>query len=269
MGNASIISTATSSTPPKEGAFAQRIDTARKTGRLRIVAAKEFAKLDTFPVNIKALDASECALDVVPEAIGRFTKLTTLKLNGNPNLAELPIEGLTALEALKTLDLSHTAVHHIELFPQTRLTHLNLACCHFKGVLGHPVLALPRSLIELDLSGNKGVTALGVSFGFEALPLLESLDLSDTCIAELPDAMAELSRLSCLKLEHTAVAFIPEGLFTRTPLSRLELKGSRVTKEAFLEMKGAQAFLQRRQDRLSRDLAGGMANVDTSLCGLD
>ena len=248
--------------------MAERVDTASKTGRLRLISQKEMDRLGSFPLLLKSLDASNCDLKRVPVDLGKFVKLTTLKLNANPALEQLPLEELCALVNLKTLDLSHTRISKIEIFPQTKLTHLNLSNCAFHGDVGFPDLALPRSLIELDLSGNSLISGLSPSFGFEALEFLEDLSLSYTGLQSLPAAIGELKRLSCLRLENTLVEQIPESLFLRTPISRLELRGSHITKKAFLEMPGVNEFLKRRQERLDRDVAGGVI-VDTSLCGLD
>jgi Leucine-rich repeat (LRR) protein len=194
-------------------------------------------------------------------------RLEFLKLTDNP-LATLP-DALHSLEQLKKLDVSFTNLRSFHFTsPSSRLTSLNLSHCAFAGVLGHPVLALPRSLVELDLSFNVNVTAFGASFGFEALPLLEDLNLSSTGIVGLPETLSELKRLSCLKLENTRVSEIPPGLFLNTPVARLELKGTLITKERLLQMPGCDQFMERRLERLNRDVAAGV-HVNTSLCGLD
>ena len=80
--------------------------------------------------------------------------------------------------------------------------------------------------------------------------------------------MSSLERLTVLRLERAPIATLPSELFTRTRVAALELRGTRITKAAFLELDGVDEFLKRREASLSRSVAGGVI-VDGALCGLD
>ena len=133
----------------------------------------------------------------------------------------------------------------------------------------HPFLPLSSALIKLDLSNNVNIVGFGEAFGFPILENLEELDMSGTSVQVIPEDIGRCKRLSVLKLQNTPVQSLPRRLFTDTSVSRIELRGSAMTKAQFLALPGCEEFMKRRKDRLDRDIAAGMANPDTSICGLD
>lgn len=260
-----------SSSAAKKAPLQERLNTGRGTGRLRLLASDDVEKVLSSPElkKLKSLDLSSCNLKVLPAAIGEnLVNLQTLKLNDNPKLSNLPVE-LHALTCLRRLDCTNcTSLNSLEVLPRC-IEELELCNCKFEGFIEHPHLPLSLHLIKLDLSNNAGIVGFGPAFGFEILENLVELNLNNTGIVQVPPEIGAMKQLSILRLENTFVETLPSSLFTSTRISRLELRGTKLTKDKFLALEGVDVFMKRRKERLDRDIAGGVLHVDTTLCGLD
>lgn len=262
---------ATSSSFTHPPPYETRLSTALKTGRLRLCSSPEcaraFASVSALS-RLKGLDVSSCGLAGLPCEVGQLLKLQQLNARGNPKLKELPAE-ICWLKELRKVDCAGCVeLRSCEALPRN-VEYLDLSGCGFSGSVGHPELPLGRSLIFLSLENNKKITSLGEGFGFEALENLEELNLSNTAIRDVPKEIGCCKRLKVLKLENTNVESLPIELFTETQLSRLELKGTAMTKDVFLQLHGVDVFIKRRTERIDKEVAGGTYQPDTSVCGLD
>lgn len=253
------------------GTLKERVETARKTGRLRL-GAGDARKLDwgdeELRGKLRGLDASDADVEALPGELASFRMLETLVLDGNAKLKELPPEILMKLERLQTLSMEESGVESAPALPP-KLKNLNAGRCGFTGVLQSSVLGLGMApqLVRLSLRGNR-ITGLGESFGFQVLGSLEELDLSDTLVESVPSDIGACTRLTRLNLERSPVSSLPAELFSKTNLTVLELRGTKLTKAAFVALPGVDAFLARREAAISKAISGGVI-VDTSLCGLD
>jgi len=264
-----------SSARTKDAPLAERLNMGKMTGRLRLIAKdgdldKILNQSASDLKNLRALDLSECGLKSLPSAIGTsLVKLQVLKLSDNPDLASLPVE-LAGLKELRKLDCSNCSkLQSLETIPKC-VEELELSGCNFQGLVEHPLLPLSAHLTKLDLSNNPGITGFGPAFGFEILSnSLTELNMDNTAVQDVPESIGNLKSLSVLRLENTRVSSLPRSLLADTPVARLELKGTRMTKESFLSLSGADAFMQRRKARIDREIAGGITSPDTSVCGLD
>ncbi|KAH9260364.1 hypothetical protein BASA81_001534 [Batrachochytrium salamandrivorans] len=252
----------------------ERLQNAQATGRLRLLRGENFELVLAKPElkNLKAIDLSNCHLSELPKPIGNnITKLQQLKLNDNPELAGLPLEIFT-LKDLRKLDCGNCrALGWLERLPDN-VEHLVLSGCGFQGMVEHPTLSLSPNLIYLDLSRNSKLEGFGKAFGFEVMRhRLVELNLSDNPnLQDLPQEIQLLAKLLILKLENCPkITTLPSGLFTHTEVSRIELRGTGLTKQQFLQLDSVQLFMDRRKARLDREIAGGLTKVDTSVCGLD
>jgi hypothetical protein len=89
-------------------------------------------------------------------------------------------------------------------------------------------------------------------------------------LEEIPEEFGLLSKLVILKLENCPkIKSLPASLFEKTDMSRLELKGSGLTKADFLNLPQVEVFMARRKARMDREITGGVISVDMSVCGLD
>mmetsp|Transcript_23769 Transcript_23769/g.94231 ORF Transcript_23769/g.94231 Transcript_23769/m.94231 type:complete len:124 (-) Transcript_23769:2195-2566(-) len=123
---------------------------------------------------------------------------------------------------------------------------------------------MPR--LDLSACGLSGT----LEWGDGILAALLELIVDDNAIDALPDTLpARAPRLKRLSLERNRVTSIPAAVLESPTLDRLDLKGNPgLTKAAFLQLPGVEAFLDRRQKTRSKDIAGG-ALGDLGVCGLD
>jgi Leucine-rich repeat (LRR) protein len=247
----------------------ERIEQARKTGRLILHSLSPSkgvpAKVWTLQ-NLRSLNLANNKLTWLPSQIGSLLKLQTLTLSHNA-LESLPDE-LHHLLDLRTLAIDHNKLTTLEsVLPQRSLRQLITNNNCFSGEIGHPHVGLPSSVQMADLSHNQ-ITALGSTFGFEALPELEELVLDNNLLEELPAALALLPKLVCLKVRHNRLSSVPGELLADGPmLARLELDGNPMTKAQIMRTPGFEVFDERRKQRISKGISAGI-HEDLNLCGL-
>ena len=258
----------------QNGQLSQRLEVASKTGRLAL-SGKDvvFNKIPTdlfLLSSLKVLDLSNCNLtgSLNEKICSSLRKLEVLKLNNNPKLVSIPF-AIALLDELKRLEISNTGISELEVLPK-QLKQIEAINCNFSGLLEHPQFALTSSIQSINLCNNVKLTGFGKGLGFEMYSNLEEILLTD-CenFTEIPKEIGKLKRLQVLRLENTNVQNLPVELFKDTLLSRLELKGCKgFTKEKLLKCDGIDSFLERRLNRLNRDIAAGV-ETDRSVCGLD
>lgn len=251
----------------------ERIEMASKTNRLQLSNQTYPKPMTEIPLEVYTL-ASLVSLDLSDNQIGptipseffaKLKNLQTLKLSGN-KLQYLP-ETMSDLNSLRTLDLSRNYLSSLELgLPRKQLITIDLSHNQFKGDVGHPELALPPSVITVNLSHNL-ITGFGV-FGFEMLEKLEELDLSHNKITSIPSEIGLCVRLQCIKLEFNQLKTLPKELLEKTRVNRISLEGNPMTKEDLLAIEGIEAFIERRKARITKEMHGGL-KTDRDFCGLD
>ena len=152
---------------------------------------------------LRSLDVSYTPIDCLPESFGALTSLEALNLSNCVNLTCLP-GSLQRLTNLTSLDLSATRLIRLPLCVGNlpKLRHLDLHGCGV-ATMAHLVAHANWSLAE----GPTGLTTL-----CEALPpSLVALNLSNTDITSLPDALSSLTSLEQLSLRGcTELKAIPD-----------------------------------------------------------
>lgn len=246
----------------------KKIELAKKTNRLQLSNVKP--KLKIIPnkiinelINLKSLDISNNDIEILD--LGKLTKLNNLNINNN-KIKSLPYE-ISNNEDLKTLNANNNELTTVEGIKFKKLIHIDLSYNKFDGEIGHPYLALPKSIVKINLSHNK-IESLSLSFGFEMLIKLNELDLSFNNIEEIPDEISYLKNLQVLKLNNNKIKTLPPNLFKNTRLSRLSLENNLITKDDLLKIKYFDLFLERRKQRISKEISGGL-KTSLQLCGLD
>ncbi|KAL6316239.1 hypothetical protein AAG906_017786 [Vitis piasezkii] len=174
-------------------------------------------------VSLKRLYLHSIAIDELPSPIHHLTQLQTLSIRGCKNLRSLP-SSICGLKSLEELDLYGCS--NLETFPEIMenmewLTELNLSGTHVKGLpssieyLNHltrlelrcckNLRSLPssiwrlKSLEELDLFGCSNLETFPEIM--EDMECLMELNLSRTCIKELPPSIGYLNHLTSLGLQ--------------------------------------------------------------------
>ena len=183
----------------------QKIDEAVRTGATELSLAGghggDVPKLTEVPQSITqlrdlvSLNLSNNALTSLPDWIGHFTHLKTLKVSNN-RITVIP-EAICALQNLETFDLQS---NQLATLPDglSRLSQLRSLR------LSHNMLeALPERLA--------------------GLAQLESLYLDSNSLNELPDSLGDLRRLRVLHLSHNELSLLPSSLSGLSGLEELEL----------------------------------------------
>ncbi|KAL5986761.1 hypothetical protein ACLOJK_015094 [Asimina triloba] len=138
------------------------------------------------------------SLGLPPNLLPHCPHLSTLLLNDNSLLKEIPDEFFKQMPSLRVLDLSRTSISclptSISCLENLRL--LKLQECPSLETLP-PTLKHLKSLIILGIPGNL-FTVPQDSFGY--LPKLRLVDLSRTTISSLPTSLSSLCNLEQLLL---------------------------------------------------------------------
>ena len=88
---------------------------------------------------------------------------------------------------------------------------------------------------------------------------LEELDASDNALAAIPPALGRLQRLKTLCLDNNQVVAVPSEVFINcAALQTLSLHGNPIVPDSIQETEGYQAFEERRRQKYSKGLAGGV-----------
>ncbi|KAL4458063.1 hypothetical protein ABPG75_012928 [Micractinium tetrahymenae] len=183
--------------------------------------------LDHLPRQLTSLTLSACGLRHMPGQLSRLTSLRSLNMRlndiaswgplaslgsltnfsfGSLGITSTPTE-LCALSALQELDMSsawNLSSGISQLSCCGRLTRLQADYCNSKPIEEVGTLS---SLRVLSLKGScwgSGYTnnAAGL-LAISGLHHLEELNLAQACLAQVPPAIAALSRLTCLDMSWT------------------------------------------------------------------
>ncbi|KAM4097655.1 hypothetical protein ACJW30_07G018100 [Castanea mollissima] len=139
---------------------------------------------------------------IPPNVSPRYPNLSTLLLQGNRSLKNVPDSLFEHLYGLKVLDLSYTGIESLPnaVYSLEKLTALRLREC---GKLKHvSSLAKLTTLRKLDL-GETGITE--VPDGLEMLVNLKFLDLNAFCLKVMP--LGILSKISHLQYLTVSVSW--------------------------------------------------------------
>jgi hypothetical protein len=162
--------------------------------------------IDLLPPTLQHLQLSDASMTKVPESVGKFTALRTLKLIRCEWLTALP-ESVGDLGALRALDL--TECETLATMPES------------VGNLG--------ALQKLNLCGCSNLTALPESVG--NLGALLTLGLCSTNLAALPESVGNLGALHTLGLSYcTKLTALPESVGNLVALQTLNLIGCKELK---------------------------------------
>ncbi|XP_034676381.1 disease resistance protein RPV1-like [Vitis riparia] len=174
---------------------------------------------------LRLLSTRDCKnLRSLPRSICKLKSLEYIYLSGCSNLEIFP-EIMEDMECLKELDLSGT---HIQELPSSieyviHLTSLRLRDCKKLRSLTSSICRL-KSLEELDLYGCSNLETFPEIM--EDMECLKKLDLSGTCIKEIPSSVEYISHLTFLRLaECKNLTSLPSSICRLKYLKDLNLFG--------------------------------------------
>jgi Leucine-rich repeat (LRR) protein len=193
---------------------------------------------------LRTLSLAKTRLIALPPSGWRSCRLLALDLSDNA-LQDLP-PGLAQARTLTTLRVSSNRLHNLpDLSTLTRLTRLDLSDNQLSrlpdwlGVLPlvslradhNRICTLPdtqpgwNNMTALSLQNN----ALLVLGGVESLTHLETLDLSNNPLMQLPKDLSPLHRLTRLLLKGSQLVALPESLWHLPALAHLDASHSPIT----------------------------------------
>ncbi|XP_031473006.1 uncharacterized protein LOC116245655 [Nymphaea colorata] len=132
--------------------------------------------------SLKCLNLSNCTVDSMFDGYEAKVPLSRLIFAGS--MFNNPLENFSCLdtEHLYFLDISCSSFHDFcFLNEMSKLTYLDLSSGNMSDAMIDPVAAIGANLRNLNL-GNTRVTTVGVAALAGAVPKLETLSLSRTCI---------------------------------------------------------------------------------------
>lgn len=252
--------------------------------------------------NVRTLDLSNNKLKEIPSKITTFTKLKSLRCDGNllrsgslsPAIGKMPsLQIFSAGDNKLGVPLDHGTSKKqkgnkkstkngdktISIFPDLppTLKQLKLDSNQFESI---PMQICDPTLLKLeklDLSRNN---LASIPPEIANLSSLIELNLDGNCIVSLPEEVGTLGSLKALSLQSNQIQVystsfsaakpqpLPAVLFTSTPLIDLNLMGNQMTNTQLNEFEGFDIFLERRQKLKSKNIYGG-ALTDLSVCGLE
>ena len=136
-------------------------------------------------------------------------------------------------------------------------------------------LALTQSAsVEVVLASGNCIVQLPAEIG--GMKALQTLDLDDNYLQEIPAELGMCPKLNTLSLRRNNIRAkagdgqqsLPKEILAQSNVNVLNLHGNPLTKQELFEMKGVDAFLERRTKLKNKEIHGGL-HSDTSVCGLD
>ncbi|XP_039169701.1 disease resistance protein RPV1-like [Eucalyptus grandis] len=180
-------------------------------------------EFSSFP-NLEILILERCSRLVhLDPSIGGLKKLLCLNLKSCTELNRLPAE-LGALKALKELLIDETSVHDIFLQSDSEevehLTSLSILSANNSNITKLPS-GVGAKLRRLSLRNCGWIQKLPESIGQLGSPL-EELDISGTCISELPGSFGNLQRLRVLKMHYCFIRKFPSFIWHLHSLEEID-----------------------------------------------
>ncbi len=212
---------------------------------------------------------SDNDLKTLPPEVYALRSLKTLHVSACHIHRTLGMEEMTLLAQLF---LDHNDLEDGQLRPlPLSLQRLDLSVNHFGSF--PPVLQSLRSLVELDLSGNR----IAFMTGIGALVGLVVLQLNNNVLVEVSEDAKYLTQLKKISLRNNLIgpkavtfegASIPRSFFAETGVETIDLAGNtQLTTTLVMTFDGVDVFMARRQLNKEKSISGG-ALTSTSLFGL-
>ncbi|XP_027337255.1 putative disease resistance protein At4g11170 [Abrus precatorius] len=170
------------------------------------------------PEKLVILDLSCSQVEKLWDGVKNLENLKEVILKGCALLKELP--DFSKATNLKVLDISYceqlTSVH-LSIFTLKKLESLNLSGCLSLTKLSSD--SHLSSLCYLDLHGCRKLREFSVT----SENMIE-LNLSNTCVSELPSSFGHQSKLEILHLENTKINSLPSSIKNLTRLRYLSVR---------------------------------------------
>lgn len=167
---------------------------------------------------LRSLDLRDCDLKMLPEEIGRFTKLLELRLDDN-QLQSLP-ENIGSLRELRELRINH---NQLKSLPKSIGSLVWLEKLHLDDnrlqSLPDAIVSLTR-LQELDLSNNSFPSFPKI---IGLLTSLRELYFNNNQLQSFPEVIGLLTSLQCLDLSNNELQFLSESIGSLIELKYLFL----------------------------------------------
>ncbi|XP_037780085.1 uncharacterized protein LOC119576445 [Penaeus monodon] len=154
--------------------------------------------------SLAVVDASHNFLTELPDALVASAGVEELFLHHNP-LRQVHLAALEQAAALRSLDLSHTAVVNIDEFvfaQMPRLQHLSLADNARLERVEHGAFTGLHGLRSLSLANSPSLREVE-EVAFAGLPNLQLLDLRNSGLAVLPLSLRRVANHSAVQLAGT------------------------------------------------------------------
>jgi len=270
------------------------LDTGAKTGVIILPNKKlkkfptqlcSSSKSPTQFVKVRSLDLSGNLLTNINVDLSHFKALKTINLSGN-RLTQLT--SIYQLPSLQNLDISNNKLIALPRLPLkiqkinasknqiavvdcilklSKLKELNLSNNSIVGIASSFFQECNLDKLErLDLSHNN-LDCIAISI--RSLSKLNYLNISNNNLVSLPIELGQCKFLQTVLAANNRLDTIPSELLDNGSLSKMRLENNRIEKEDFLEITGAEEFMERRKARIDREIHGGMHATDRSVCGLD
>ncbi|KAH6837087.1 LRR/ubiquitin-like domain protein [Perilla frutescens var. hirtella] len=201
----------------------------------------------------RVLDVSHNSLFEVPAAVGGFSAIQKLHLNGN-RLSDNSVawDELTSLKHLVVLSLNQ---NNLTAVPSTIGALTSLKQLH---IANNKLVCIPTEiglLTELEVlkAQNNRLKTIPTSIG-NCVSLVE-VDFSCNLLSELPESFGNLKNLKALYLGNNGLKTLPNTLFRLClQLSILDLHGTEITMDLLRQFEGWESFDERRRLKHQKQL---------------
>jgi len=251
-----------------KGVQKQKIDAASRTKILNLDGGKikqfptEIARID----KLKTLNLKNNLLTSLPSNFAASSLDSLKKLNlSNNEIQSLP-NSFGRLTVLEDLDLDKNLISEINVVFPRSLKKLSMKS---NRLVSFPDLQESKNIKEIYLSQNNISGNLPGWIGDFAQ--LRILDVDDNSIENIEDNAGRCDTLQTLYIRRNklTISGLPSRLLTSKSLATLQLEGNKITKAELMKAEGYEDFNTKRTDLLNKAMAGGIGDLDTSVCGLD
>ena len=187
---------------------------------------------------LQELNLAQCEIKQLPRGFCDLKDLQVLNLAFN-RLTELP-KDFPTLVKLVELDLERNPIHTLPegFWHLTKLKRLSLEDTHLKEIGG--IMAL-QDLEELDIR-DSDIAALPEAIG--ELKHLKVLKIARTPIKTLPDSLRQLQNLELLYIGGLEDITLPEWILELTSLKEISLEKSQISEDLEARLRAAMPTLE-------------------------